>query len=68
LLDLRNSRQVASLLEGLAQRVVLVTHDLGLLRGWQRVLVVDQGRVVADGPPEHSIGYYEELMGAGRPC
>ena len=68
LLDLRNSRQVASLLEGLAQRVVLVTHDLELLRGWQRVLVIDQGRVVADGPPEQSIGYYEELMGAGRPC
>ena len=68
LLDLRNSRQVAGLLEGLAQRVVLVTHDLELLRGWQRVLVIDEGRVVADGPPEQSIGYYEELMGAGRPC
>jgi biotin transport system ATP-binding protein len=68
LLDLRNSRQVASLLEGLAQRVVLVTHDLELLRGWQRVLVIDHGRVVADGAPEHSIGHYLELMGAGRSC
>jgi biotin transport system ATP-binding protein len=68
LLDLRNSRQVARLLEGLAQRVILVTHDLELLGGWQRVLVIDQGRVVADGSSEHSIGYYEALMGTQRPC
>jgi len=68
LLDLRNSRQVARLLEGLAQRVILVTHDLELLGGWQRVLVIDQGRVVADGSAEHSIGYYEALMGTQRPC
>ncbi len=68
LLDLRNSRQVAGLLAGLAQRVVLITHDLDLLRGWQRVLVIDQGRVVADGPAEQSISHYQALMGAGRSC
>ena len=68
LLDLRNSRHVAELLEGLPQRVVMVTHDLELLRGWRRVLVIDAGRVVADGPAEQSIGRYEALMGAARPC
>jgi biotin transport system ATP-binding protein len=68
LLDLRNSRHVAGLLVGLPQRVVLVTHDLELLQGWQRVLVIDQGRVVADGPAEQSIRHYQLLMGAGRPC
>jgi len=68
LLDLRNSRHVAGLLEGLAQRVVLITHDLDLLRGWQRVVVIDQGRVVADGPAEDSIGHYQALMGAERSC
>jgi len=68
LLDLRNSRQVAGLLEGLAQRVVLITHDLELLDSWQRVLVINDGRVVADGPAEQSIGHYEALMGAGRTC
>jgi len=68
LLDLRNSRHVTELLAGLQQRVVLVTHDLELLRGWPRVLVIDQGRVVADGPAEQSIGHYRALMGAGRPC
>jgi biotin transport system ATP-binding protein len=68
LLDLRNSRHVAELLDGLPQRVVMVTHDLELLRGWRRVLVIDAGRVVADGPAEQSIGSYEALMGAARPC
>jgi biotin transport system ATP-binding protein len=68
LLDLRNSRQVADLLEGLTQRVVMVTHDLELLRTWQRVLVIDEGRVVADGSPEQSIRHYKALMGASRPC
>ena len=68
LLDLRNSRHVAGLLEGLAQRVVLITHDLDLLHGWQRVLVIDEGRVVADGPAEQSIDHYEGLMGAERSC
>jgi biotin transport system ATP-binding protein len=68
LLDLRNSRHVAGLLAGLPQRVVLVTHDLDVLQGWQRVLVIDEGRVVADGPAEQSIRHYQSLMGAGRPC
>ena len=68
LLDLRNSRHVAGLLACLQQRVVLVTHDLELVRGWQRVLVIDEGRIVADGPAEQSIAHYQGLMGAGRPC
>jgi biotin transport system ATP-binding protein len=68
LLDLRNSRQVAGLIEGLTQRVVLVTHDLDLLRGWARVVVIDQGRVVADGPAAQSIGTYQALMAAERSC
>ena len=68
LLDLRHSRQVAGVLEGLAQRVVLVTHDLELLRGWQRVLVIEQGRVVADGSADQSIGHYEALMAVERQC
>ena len=68
LLDLRNSRQVAGLLAGLPQQVVLVTHDLELLRGWERVLVIHEGRVVADGPAEPSVVHYQRLMGADQPC
>lgn len=68
LLDLRNSRQVADLLEGLTQQVVMVTHDLDLLAGWQRVLVINAGQVVEDGPAAQSVGRYRALMAAGRPC
>ena len=68
LLDLGNSRHVAGLLAALQQRVILVTHDLELLRGWQRVLVIDQGLVVADGPAKKSIADYRALMEAGRQC
>jgi biotin transport system ATP-binding protein len=62
LLDLRNSRQVAGLLESLPQRVVLVTHHLELLEGWNRVLVVDEGRVVADGTASETLPFYRRLM------
>ncbi|MEO6145238.1 MAG: ABC transporter ATP-binding protein [Dermatophilaceae bacterium] len=68
LLDLRNSHQVAELLDDLPQRVVLITHDLELLSGWQRVIVIDEGKVVADGPADQSIAHYRALMEADRPC
>ncbi|MET8987241.1 ABC transporter ATP-binding protein [Nonomuraea wenchangensis] len=62
LLDLRHSRQVAILLRELPQQVVVVTHDLPLLAGFDRVLVLDEGRVVADGAPEEAVGHYRKLM------
>ena len=42
---------VADLLAELPQQVVLVTHHLRPARGFDRVLVVDEGRVVADDAP-----------------
>ncbi|GAA3133663.1 ABC transporter ATP-binding protein [Planomonospora alba] len=62
LLDLRHSRQVAALLRELPQQVVAVTHDLALLEDFDRVLVVDDGRVVADGAPAAALERYRELM------
>lgn len=62
LLDLVNTRRVAQVVEELAQQVVVVTHDLDLLDGFDRVLVFDEGRVVADGPPEASLAAYRTLM------
>ncbi|MFD0890618.1 energy-coupling factor ABC transporter ATP-binding protein [Streptosporangium algeriense] len=62
LLDLRHSRQVAGLLRELPQQVVVVTHDLPLLAGFDRVLVLDEGRIVADDEPEAAIGHYRKLM------
>lgn len=62
LLDLRHSRQVAALLRDMPQQVVVVTHDLPLLSGFDRVLVLDEGRVAADGSPQEAIGHYRKLM------
>jgi biotin transport system ATP-binding protein len=62
LLDLRHSRQVAALLRELPQQVVVVSHDLPLLADFDRVLVLDQGHVVADGAPDEAIGHYRKLM------
>jgi biotin transport system ATP-binding protein len=61
LLDLRNSERVASLLRELPQQVVLVTHHLDLLEGFDRVLVIDEGRVVHDGTPQSAVPFYRDL-------
>jgi biotin transport system ATP-binding protein len=62
LLDLVNTRRVARVIEELDQQVVVVTHDLDLLEEFDRVLVVDGGRVAADGRPDSSIAAYRSLM------
>jgi biotin transport system ATP-binding protein len=62
LLDLVNARRVAELIAGLEQQVVVVTHQLDLLDGFDRVLVVDGGRVVEDAPPGLAVTAYRTLM------
>ncbi|MGI5486306.1 energy-coupling factor ABC transporter ATP-binding protein [Microtetraspora malaysiensis] len=62
LLDLRNKRRFAELLTGLRQQVVMVTHDLDLLDGFDRVVVLDGGRVVADDEPGPALRHYRALV------
>ena len=62
LLDLVNTRRIARIVDDLEQQAVVVTHHLELLEGFDRVLVVDGGRVVADGPPSASLSAYRRLM------
>jgi biotin transport system ATP-binding protein len=62
LLDLVNARRVARVIAELEQPSVVVTHDLDLVADTDRVLVLDDGRVVEDGPAEQSVRAYQKLM------
>lgn len=58
LLDLANSRRIADLLLGLDQQLVLATHDLDLALRCDRALLVEDGRVTADGDPASVVDRY----------
>ncbi len=63
LLDLRNRLALRRVLARLPQQLLLATHDLELADDFDRVLVVDEGRIVFDGPPSEALGHYVTLMG-----
>ena len=62
LLDARNTRLITGLLVSLTQQVIVVTHDLDVLDGFDRVLVIDEGRVVADDVPAVALSTYLSLL------
>ena len=62
LLDLRNGALVSDHLAALPQQVLLVTHHLEMVEGYDRVLVFDAGRVVHDGTPDEAVAFYRKLM------
>ncbi|MBI6628504.1 energy-coupling factor ABC transporter ATP-binding protein [Pontibaca salina] len=64
LLDLWNKRRFMAAIHELEQQIVLVSHDLDLLDGFDRVLHIDGGQVVADGLPDPVIAGYT----AGAQC
>lgn len=62
LLDLRNKNRVTSIIETLAQSIVLVTHDLDLIAKFDRVIVFDDGKIVADDTPKQAVAWYKKHM------
>ena len=62
LLDLVNARRVGRVIDELEQQVIVVTHQLDLLDGFDRVLVIDGGRVVEDAAPRPAVAAYRALM------
>lgn len=62
LLDLRNKRRIARAVAALEQTVITVTHDLDLIADYDRAIVIDEGKIFADGLPSDVIPRYQELM------
>lgn len=62
LLDLRNRMVLSGAFDEMDQQLVCSTHDLDLASRMDRVLLVDSGRVVADGEPAQIIGQYRATM------
>lgn len=62
MLDLRNATMLREVLAGLDEQLIVLTHHLDMLANYDRVLVLDGGRVVADDAPAPAIAYYRALM------
>jgi biotin transport system ATP-binding protein len=60
-LDLRNRALVQETIAGLPENVIVISHDLPLIEDFDRVLLFDQGRLIADAPPTEAIARYREL-------
>ena len=62
LLDLRNRNRVERAIADLDQTVITVSHDLDLIAEYDRVLVVENGRIAVDDRPAIAIARYREMM------
>lgn len=62
LLDARNARMIRDHLAALDEQVIVVTHQLELVQDYERVLVLDDGRLVADDAPGPALSYYRRLI------
>jgi len=62
LLDLRNRNRVAAAIDALPHPALVVSHDLDLIAGFERILMIEDGRVAADGLPSEVLPFYRERM------
>ncbi len=60
-LDLKNRNLVERTIAALPENVIVVTHDLALLSGFERVLLFHDGSLIEDGPAETTISRYLAL-------
>ncbi|WKD57499.1 Biotin transport ATP-binding protein BioM [Corynebacterium capitovis DSM 44611] len=64
LLDLRNRKRIIREFEALEQQLIVVTHDLEMLSGFDRVICLNDGAIAFDGGPADAISFYLDLMEA----
>lgn len=62
LLDARNARRVARHFAELDEQLVVVSHQLELLEDFDRVIVMESGRVVCDDVPAVALAQYRALI------
>ncbi|MBX4865457.1 ABC transporter ATP-binding protein [Rhizobium bangladeshense] len=60
-LDLKNRALVERIIAGLPESAIVITHDLELIAGFERVLLFHQGRLAADAPAADAIARYREI-------
>jgi len=60
-LDLKNRNLVERTIHTLPEDVIVISHDLDLVAGLDRVLLVHEGRIAADGEPGEVIGQYRAM-------
>lgn len=61
-LDLRNRNRLRDILQALPEQTIVVSHDLELLADFPRVVMIDAGRVVRDGPAAEVLAHYRETQ------
>lgn len=64
LLDLRNRLKLQEFFKQLPQQLFVVTHDLDFIADFDRVIMIDEHQVAADGSPDEVLPYYRRKMGA----
>lgn len=62
LLDLRNQRLIAQVIRELQQVAIVASHDLELIKDFDRVIIFDGGRIVVDDEPSSALKRYVEMM------
>lgn len=62
LLDLRNKRRIAEVIDSLDQTAIVVSHDLDFLRSFDRVIAFEDGGVLIDDTPSPALARYVEQL------
>lgn len=61
-LDLATRRRFSKLMTALPQNVITITHDYASIGDYDRVILLHEGRVAADGAPSDIINHYVQMI------
>ena len=62
MLDLRNGLMLRRVFADLDEHLVVLSHDLDFLADYDRVLVMEDGRIIADDAPGPALDFYRKSM------